>query len=85
MINTARLAERWREAAGDPVRMAAVLVEELAQEDNRLVTRADLRAEVNGLKYWMLSRLIAMFAVSFSIALTIIGFMIRYFPPAAGG
>jgi hypothetical protein len=27
MLNTARLAERWREAAGDPVRMAAALGE----------------------------------------------------------
>jgi hypothetical protein len=49
------------------------------------VTHADLRPEVNGLKYWMISRLVALFAVSFSIALTIIGLMIRYLPPAAGG
>ena len=81
MLNTARLAERWREAAGDPVRMAAALGEELAQDDNRLVTRADLRAEVNGLKYWMLSRLVGLFG----IALVIIALMIRYLPPAAGG
>jgi hypothetical protein len=30
--------------------MAAAVGEERAQEDNRLVTRADLRAEVSGLK-----------------------------------
>jgi hypothetical protein len=30
--------------------MAAALGEELAQDDNRLVTRADLRAEVTGFK-----------------------------------
>jgi len=82
MINIARLAERWRKANGDAVRMAPALGEELSQDDNRLVTRADLRAEVNSLKYWMLSHLIAMFAVAFSVALTIIGCMIRYLPPA---
>jgi hypothetical protein len=80
MINTARLAERWREANGDPVRMAAALGEELSRDDNQLVTRADLRAEVNGLKYWMLTRLIAMFG----IALAIVGLMIRYLSPVAG-
>ena len=78
MSNTARLAERWREAAGDPVRMAAALGEELAPEDNLLVTRADLLAEVNGLKC---SALVG----RFSVALVIIGLMIRYLPPAAGG
>ena len=58
--------------------MASALGEELSQDDNRLVTKADLQAEVNGLKYWMLSRMVTLF----SVALVIIGFMIRYLPPA---
>lgn len=52
--------------------------EELSQDDDRLVTKADLQAEVNGLKYWMLSRMLTLF----SIALVTIGLMIRYVPPA---
>lgn len=87
MINTARLAERWRDADGDPVRMAAALGEELSQDDNLLVTRADLRAsvaelraEMSNLKTWMLTRLMAMFG----IALAIIALMIRFLSPGAG-
>jgi hypothetical protein len=87
IINTARLAERCREANGDPVRMAAALGEELSQNDTQLATRADLlalvaelRAEMNDLKAWTLTRLIAMFG----IALAIIGLMIRFLTPTAG-
>jgi hypothetical protein len=87
MLNTARLAERWRDANGDPVRMAAALGEELSQDDNQLVTKSDLRAsvaelraELNDLKAWMLTRLIAMFG----IALGIIALMIRSLSPAGG-
>lgn len=58
------------------------LGEELSQNDNRLVTKAELHAEFDGLKCWMRSRLTPFFAVAFSIALTIIGFMIRYLSPA---
>jgi hypothetical protein len=87
MLNTARLAERWRGANGDPVRMAAALGEERSQDDNQLVTKTDLRAsvaelraELNDLKAWMLTRLIAMFG----LALGIIALMIRFLSPAAG-
>ncbi len=40
MFNTARLAEWWRDANGDPVRMAAALGEELSRDYNQLVTKA---------------------------------------------
>jgi hypothetical protein len=80
MLNTARLAERWRDANGHAR-------EELSQDDNQLVTKAnlrasvaELRAELNDLKAWMLTRLIAMFG----IALGIIALMIRFLSPAAG-
>jgi hypothetical protein len=72
--------------SGGGTQMAA-LGEELSQDDNQLVTKADLRAsvaelraELNDLKAWMLTRLIAMFG----IALGIIALMIRFLSPAAG-
>ena len=74
MLNTARLADRWREANGDPVRMASALGEELAQEDNRLVTKADLRAEVWRLKFFVLATILSTAAVQ----LAAISLMLRF-------
>ena len=86
MLNTARLAERWREAGGDPVRMAAALGEELAEEDNRIVTKSDLlateaklqtaMAELEARLYWRL-------LVGAGVMLAAIGLMIRYLTPVA--
>jgi hypothetical protein len=45
-VNAARLTRRWQEAAGDPVRMAEALVDEINDPATGLVTRDFLRAEL---------------------------------------
>jgi hypothetical protein len=49
-MNAARLTRRWQEAAGDPVRMVEVLVDEINDPATGLVTRDFLRAELAQLR-----------------------------------
>jgi hypothetical protein len=49
-MNAARLTRRWQEAAGDPVRMAEALVDEINDPATGLVTRDFLRAELAQLR-----------------------------------
>jgi hypothetical protein len=56
-MNRARLARRWQEASGDPVRMAEALGEEINDPAARLVSRDFLDARLAEFEARLLERL----------------------------